>query len=280
MTAQIPIVMTHHTTTKPFLKWAGGKYRLASVIRAALPQGRRLIEPFVGSGAVFLNMDYSSYVLADANQHLIDLFQLIKYDGVEFIDYCQSFFNGDVNSELVFYQRRELFNSTDDIKLKSALFIYLNRHCFNGLCRYNAKGFFNVPFGRYKLPLFPRQEILAFYKKSQYASFSASDFVKTMEMAEKGDVIYCDPPYVPLSATASFTSYTHGGFGLEEQNQLAAMALKLSLKGIPVIISNHHTPFTLNAYKDARIELFDVQRFISSKAESRGKVSELLAIFS
>lgn len=92
MTAQIPIVMTHHTTTKPFLKWAGGKYRLASVIRAALPQGRRLIEPFVGSGAVFLNMDYSSYVLADANQHLIDLFQLIKYDGVEFIDYCQSFF--------------------------------------------------------------------------------------------------------------------------------------------------------------------------------------------
>ena len=280
MTAQIPIAMTQHTTTKPFLKWAGGKYRLASVIRAALPQGRRLIEPFVGSGAVFLNMDYSSYVLADANQHLIDLFQLIKYDGVEFIDYCQSFFNGDVNSELVFYQRRELFNSTDDIKLKSALFIYLNRHCFNGLCRYNAKGFFNVPFGRYKLPLFPRQEILAFYKKSQYASFSASDFVETMEMAEKGDVIYCDPPYVPLSATASFTNYTHGGFGLEEQNQLAAMALKLSLKGIPVIISNHHTPFTLNAYKDARIELFDVQRFISSKAESRGKVSELLAIFS
>ena len=280
MTAQIPIAMTQHTTTKPFLKWAGGKYRLASVIRAALPQGRRLIEPFVGSGAVFLNMDYSSYVLADANQHLIDLFQLIKYDGVEFIDYCQSFFDGDVNSELVFYQRRELFNFTDDIKLKSALFIYLNRHCFNGLCRYNAKGFFNVPFGRYKLPLFPRQEMLAFYKKSQYASFSASDFVKTMEMAEKGDVIYCDPPYVPLSATASFTSYTHGGFGLEEQNQLAVMALKLSLKGIPVIISNHHTPFTLNAYKDAKIEFFDVQRFISSKAESRGKVSELLAIFS
>lgn len=280
MTAHISIATTNNITTKPFLKWAGGKYRLASVIHAALPQGSRLIEPFVGSGAVFLNMDYPSYMLADSNHHLIDLFQLLKSEGVDFINYCQSFFDKEANSESVFYQRRDLFNTTNDIKLRSALFVYLNRHCFNGLCRYNAKGFFNVPFGRYKSPLFPRQEMLAFHRKSQYACFNVSDFSDTMRMAQKGDIIYCDPPYVPLSATASFTSYTQGGFGLEEQNKLAAMALELSLKGIPVIISNHHTPFTLNAYKDAKIEFFDVQRFISSKAESRGKVSELLAIFS
>ena len=190
MTAHISIATTNNITTKPFLKWAGGKYRLASVIRAALPQGSRLIEPFVGSGAVFLNMDYPSYVLADSNHHLIDLFQLLKSEGGGFIDFCQSFFDKEANSESVFYQRRDLFNATNDIKLRSALFVYLNRHCFNGLCRYNAKGFFNVPFGRYKSPLFPRQEMLAFHRKSQYACFNVSDFSHTMKMAQKGDIIY------------------------------------------------------------------------------------------
>ena len=266
--------------TKPFLKWAGGKFRLVNMIRSALPEGQRLIEPFVGSGAVFLNMDYSSYMLADSNKHLSDLLNLLKNDVIEFIDYCQSFFDEIANSELVFYQRRELFNTTQDVRLKSALFVYLNRHCFNGLCRYNSKGYFNVPFGRYKLPMFPRQEMMSFYQKSHNAIFQVSDFVKTMKMAQKGDVIYCDPPYVPLSATSSFTNYTHDGFGFQEQNKLAEMAVELSSQGIPVIISNHHTPFTLNAYQKAKIESFDVQRFISSKVDSRGKVSELLAVFS
>ena len=133
---------------KPFLKWAGGNYRLIDRIQSVLPAGNRLIEPFVGSGAVFLNTNYKSNLLTDSNPDLINLFKNLQNEGQNFINYCSSFFVPENNNELAFYQFREEFNTTTDIRKKSALFGYLNRHCFNGLCRYNSKGGFNVPFGR------------------------------------------------------------------------------------------------------------------------------------
>lgn len=264
---------------KPFLKWAGNKYQILDHIKSSLPKGNRLIEPFVGSGAIFLNTDYSQNLLTDSNQDLINVYQHLQKEGMIFIEYCKTFFDAANNSKLVFYAFRDQFNATEDARLKSALFLYLNKHCFNGLCRYNNQGEFNTPFGKYKKPYFPEKEMLFFYQKAQDAEFRQSDFVATMEEAIRGDVVYCDPPYVPLSKTANFTSYSTGGFNADQQEQLANMAKKLAKKGVPVIISNHHTEFVLKIYKDAHIQKFDVQRYISCNGGHRGKAKEVLAVF-
>ena len=265
---------------KPFFKWAGGKYKIIDKIKASLPIGDRLVEPFAGSGAVFINTEYKKYIIADSNADLINVFVHVQREVLDFIFYVKQLFVKKNNQEDAFYCLREEFNLTNDARRKAALFIYLNRHCFNGLCRYNSKGGFNVPFGRYVNPMFPEKEMFNFFKKSQFAEFRVADFVKTMLEAELGDVVYCDPPYVPLTLTSKFTSYTQDGFGLDKQKELANMAKILMKKGIPVIISNHDTDFTRSIYSAAKIQSFDVQRFISSDAANRNKVSELLVAFS
>lgn len=264
---------------KPFLKWAGGKYRLTERIKSALPQGSRLIEPFVGSGAVFLNTNYSANLLADSNPDLINLFRFLQKEGQGFIQFCGLLFTPENNTETAFYELRDEFNKTNDLRKKAALFVYLNRHCFNGLCRYNSKGGFNVPFGKYSKPTLPEKEMFYFHEKAQHATFEVADFKSTMNKAQPGDVVYCDPPYVPLSATSSFTSYAKGGFGLDEQHALADMAKTLQKRGVTVVISNHDTEFTNQVYHPAKIITFDVQRFISSDTKNRNAVGELLAIF-
>lgn len=264
---------------RPFLKWAGNKYQILERIKAVLPPGNRLIEPFVGSGAVFLNTDYKKYLLTDNNEDLIKLFLTLQAEGEPFINYCKSFFTEEHNSEDRYYELREVFNSTSDTRLKSALFIYLNRHGYNGLCRYNSKGGFNTPFGQYSKPYFPENEMRYSYIKSKKAVFKIADFRDIMKKAKKGDVVYCDPPYVPLSATANFTTYSTGGFGRNDQVELAELAQELAGRGVPVLISNHATEFTLDAYKTAKIELFSVQRFISCDGANRGKAEEVLALF-
>lgn len=265
---------------KPFLKWAGGKYKIIDKVKDKLPQGTRLIEPFVGSGAVFMNTDYDSYLLGDANPDLINVFKHVQSNGTEFINYAQQFFCAENNQEAAFYEFRQTFNETNDLTLKAALFIYLNRHCFNGLCRYNSKGGFNVPFGRYTMPAFPEKELNAFHLKSKNAIFQHASFEQTMEQAVAGDVVYCDPPYVPLSLTSSFTSYTQAGFSQRDQERLGELANLLVKRGACVVISNHDTLFTRQVYAAAKINAFNVQRFISSNASNRGKAAELLAVFS
>lgn len=265
--------------TKPFLKWAGSKLKIIDRILTQLPDGQRLIEPFVGSGAVFLNATFDSYLLADTNPDLINLFSIIQQEGKDFADYAAALFTAENNRPEVFYQLRAEFNATTDSRRKSALFIYLNRHCFNGLYRCNSSGSFNVPFGRYAKPAFPYAEVLQFHQKSRQAEFKHQDFMHTMDMARPGDVVYCDPPYVPLSPTASFSDYTGAGFGQQQQRQLANKAAELSRRGVSVIISNHSTPFTREIYQAAKITEFDVQRFISSKTGQRNKAPELVARF-
>jgi DNA adenine methylase len=264
---------------KPFLKWAGSKYKIVERIRNSLPPGKRLIEPFAGSGAVFLNTTYEEYLVADSNADLINLFEQIKSNGENFIEYAKPIFNEENNTESTFYRFREEFNDTKDFQRKAALFIYLNRHCFNGLCRYNSKGGFNVPFGRYAGPKFPEEEVRNFIKKSEKAIFKQAGFEETMASAREGDVVYCDPPYVPLSVTSNFTSYTQEGFGSKEQEILANAAYSLKKRGIPVVISNHDTAFTRAMYSSANIHAFDVQRFISRDVNNRGKAAELIAVF-
>lgn len=265
---------------KPFLKWAGSKYRILDRILGQLPSGDRLIEPFAGSAALFLNTEYPAYWIADANRDIINLYEQIQLEGEAFIQYCRSFFCPENNAREAYLQYRVLFNVTGDARLKAALFLYLNRHGYNGLCRYNSRGKYNVPFGRYVTPYFPQEEMRFFAEKSRNAVFSCTDFENTMRQAVPGDVVYCDPPYVPLSVTASFTGYHTGGFDDSQQIRLRDLAMELAAKGIPVLISNHATPHTVELYASATITVFPVQRFISCNGGKRSMADEVLALFS
>ena len=203
----------------------------------------------------------------------------MKEDKQQFIDYTRSFFTPENNQENKFYELRERFNESQDLVDRSALFVYLNRHAFNGLCRYNSKGKFNVPFGRYTSPYFPEDEMHDFIEKSIRIELMCGDFQVALDKADKDDMVYCDPPYVPLSETASFTAYAKDGFGLDEQSRLAQSAKQISEQSQGVLISNHDTAFTREIYKEARLETVTVQRNIAAKGSSRQKIGELLAIY-
>jgi len=267
-------------TNKPFLKWAGNKFRIINTIRTMLPQGVRLVEPFAGSGAVFLNTDFDQYLLADSNADLISLFNIVREHGDAFIAQCERLFRDSTNQEAYYYRRRDEFNQCQDTVRKAALFVYLNRHGYNGLCRYNASGGFNVPFGRYKKPYFPAKEMQRFHQHAQRARFVHQDFVQVFDTLKTGDVVYCDPPYVPLSKSASFTSYSAGGFDLQQQTRLAVLAQSARQRGVPVLISNHNTRFTRTAYESAdNIKRLQVKRLISCQGQKRQPAAELLALF-
>lgn len=264
---------------RPFLKWAGGKFRVLDEILPRLPKGSRLVEPFAGSAAVSINAQFASALAADSNADLINLYRTIQADAARFIAEAKSLFGGARNTRGWFDELRAEFNASDDPFRRSVIFVYLNRHGFNGLCRYNGKGRFNVPFGKYGNPGFPALEVEAFSQAATHIEFVHQDFLTTMSQAEVGDVVYCDPPYVALSATSNFTSYSTGAFGSTEQTALAEKARECASRGIPVVISNHDTVESRAIYRDAEIHSFSVQRFISSKASTRGTAPELLAIF-
>lgn len=266
---------------KPFLKWAGSKRKIISNVRdciGVISNKGRLIEPFVGSGTVFMNVKAESYILSDLNMDLINLFNIIKEDPTNLISYCrEELFVPSNNNEDTYYKLRVQFNDTKDNFIRAALFLYLNRHGFNGLCRYNRLGKFNVPFGKYKTNYFPEPEILFCVDRLQRCEFFHQDFRKTFDLAEQHDVIYCDPPYAPISKTSAFTSYTDDGFGLQDQIDLAELAKTSKAK---VVISNNLTEFTEELYEDADsiIEL-NVQKSVGSRKDSRGRTKEVMVIY-
>lgn len=264
---------------RAFLKWAGGKYPLLDDIKRYLPQGECLIEPFVGAGSVFLNTDFSRYILADINSDLISLYNIVKTRTDEYVQASRELFMPETNQAEVYYQFREEFNACQDPFRRAVLFLYLNRFGYNGLCRYNLRGEFNVPFGRYKKPYFPEAELYHFAEKAQNAEFHCLSYEECMDRADINSVVYCDPPYAPLSATANFTAYHTNSFSPKEQAHLAEMAEKLVSKQIPVLISNHDTPDTREWYRAAKHFQVKVRRSISSNGGTRKKVNELLALY-
>lgn len=263
---------------KSFLKWAGGKSQSLELIKSTIPgKPRRLVEPFVGSAVVSLNVEAESYLLADYNQDLIDVFRTLKDLGTDFVAYCKEKFVGGNNKD-IFYYNRNMFNALSSGTERSALFIYLNRHCFNGLCRYNSSGKFNVPFGKYNTVYFPEKEMLNFIDRSDRYEFMCCSFEETFKRQKPGDVIYCDPPYIPLNATSAFTDYTDKGFPFEMQRQLVECA-EGSIN--PVLISNHWVPgVTEDLYKNGNTDLRkQISRSISARGSSRGKVEEVLVTY-
>lgn len=272
--------MHKNNKNRAFLKWAGGKYSLLEHILPHLPHSPKLIEPFFGAGSVALNTEYDSYQLNDINADLVNLYKLVQHSSPQFIEALRPLFTKETNDSNFYYERREEFNSTDDKFRRALLFVYLNRHGYNGLCRYNQKGGFNVPFGRYVKPKMPDAEISNFATRFKRAEFTNLDYVEVIKKAPDNSVIYCDPPYIPISKTASFTQYATNGFNLEAQENLANTVKEaVALRPITIVISNHDTPLSRMLYKGAKFKSFSARRFISQNAQNRKPVKELVAIF-
>lgn len=282
------MTVTESKLNKSFLKWAGGKSQLVEEIFSLVPRSHsgRFIEPFVGSGVVSLNArpkGFSEMVIGDTNDALIAVWCQLKWN-CDFIDDVSNYFQGDLNREVTYYTLRERFN--DGLKhwnepMVARLFLYLNRHGFNGLCRFNAKGEFNVPFGRYDKPYFPKEELEHAQREMRHIRVYHKSFVDTFnEEVAPGDVIYCDPPYIPLSASSNFTAYSKEPFALKEQEQLAECAEAARKKGATVIISNNDVPLARKLYKNAdEVRFPEVSKKISCKADGRKKVREILVVY-
>lgn len=266
---------------RPVLKWAGAKRKLVSHISPwAPPTARRLIEPFLGSAAVALNLGFAQNLLADSNPDVIGLYRCLGEDAVRFENECRQLFVPANNNAEAYYRLREEFNATTEAWRRSVLFVYLNRHGYNGLCRYNNKGRFNVPFGRYDAPRFPAEEFAQMAGLLARSELRCEDFKTVMREAGAGDFVYCDPPYSPASDTANFTSYAKGGFSHADQLDLVAAAVEAAARGAVVAISNHDTPVTRALYEGAThtIEL-RVPRLISCDGGSRHRAAELLVVY-
>lgn len=261
------------------LKWPGSKSRAMEELKKHLPKGKRLVEPFAGSCAVMMNTDYDEYLIADINPDLINFYQRLISNPDAVIYFASYLFTTRNNAE-EFYRLRLNFNSNiQSPDAKAATFLYLNRHCYNGIVRYNQAGHFNVPYGKYKAPYFPETEIRAFAEKAKRATFICADFSETLAMVRDGDVIYCDPPYNPLEGKESFTGYHTGGFSTDQQQALANRLHALAMQGYPVVASNSDSLLTSGQYGFGRFDLhkINVARSVGASAGTRVAAPEIIA---
>lgn len=270
---------------RPFLKWAGGKAKLAPrIIDAAPPGFARYIEPFCGAAAVFFALAERPVpaVLADANPDLIETFIVLRDEPDALIDRLRGMSHAYLASEPE--ARRETFytvraSSPRTPAERAARFIFLNKTCYNGLFRVNARGGFNVPHGRYKNPRILDEELLARCSLAlQHAELLTEDFAALCSTARPGDFVYLDPPYHPLSATANFTGYTRSDFGAADQLRLRDIFEALTRRGVAAVLSNSAHDFTKQLYGGLGygIEVVSMSRAINSRGSSRAPIPELL----
>jgi DNA adenine methylase len=260
---------------KPFIKWAGGKRSLIEQMEPHLPRSfARYHEPFVGGGALFFHLGRKRCFLSDNNLRLIRTYLGLRDATDEVIALLRSYpHSRDFFLEL----RAKDVDAMPDAEV-AAWFIYLNKTGFNGLYRVNSKNGFNVPFGDYKRPRTCDEPTLrACARQLQGVEVVHQDFEQAARRARKGDLVYFDPPYVPLSRSSSFTSYTQHGFGPDEQRRLRDLALDLKQRGVHVLLSNSSADAVRELYADG-FELVEIQarRSINSQAGGRGAVTELL----
>jgi DNA adenine methylase len=270
---------------KPLLKWAGGKRHIAHTLERHIPEdwsSGTYFEPFLGGAALFLHLKPGSAVVADLNPWLVRFYKDVRdvpqklLDGIQTL--ADSFDSAPIEYKKDFYlDVRAKFNDLQPSIHSSVLFFALNKLCFNGLYRENSKGKFNVPFGKkLKFPSIMFEDFLAASRLLAVTSIAVADFVETVERASEGDFVYFDPPYIPLSATASFTSYSSEGFGLDSQRRLASTMLNLQERGVRAMTSNSFTDLTAEIYGSMRQEVVLAPRMVSARASGRGEVKELL----
>lgn len=265
----------------PIVKWVGGKTRLLPELTARMPkQFGRYYEPFVGGGALFYRLAPEHAVLADANADLIATYAAVRDDVDGVIQGLAK--HAHLHCETYYYSMRQWWNESRadmDHDMRAATFIYLNKTCFNGLWRVNRSGDFNVPMGRYTDPpicvpdaLRTASGLLAL------ATLRCGDYGIAVADATRGDFLYFDPPYDPVTKTANFTSYTDNGFGHDQQRALAETARSLVARGCQVMLSNSDTSFIRSLYQDFAIDRVKCARAINSNGSKRGAVDELIII--
>lgn len=277
--------------SRPIIKWAGGKTRVLPNLLPFLPKADCLVEPFVGGAAVFLNTDYRRYILADINPDLINLYRQVSNYPEQVIDVAKRLFK-TFCTEDGYSDVRDDFNtrSQDVMPIhdgpyvvhieRAAQFLFLNRHGYNGVCRYNKRGGYNVPYGKYKSVYFPELEIRQFAEKANDTKtiFLCSPFERTLQVIEGVScAIYCDPPYLPASKTANFTQYHSGTFAAEQHRKLVKALIDVNEKcGLPVVISNSDTPTTREIYHSFDLHEITASRSISANAATRGEAKEVI----
>jgi DNA adenine methylase len=266
---------------RPFLKWAGGKGQLIEQFRPLLPpQFHRYFEPFVGSGAVFFALRAQTKArdatLTDVNRELVDCYRAVKRDVEAVIAALRS----HAYDEDHYYRVRDIDPAELPLAERAARAIFLNKTGYNGLYRVNKKGRFNVPFGRYTNPGFAGREsvenLRACARALRTVAIEVRDFGDVAVHAREGDFVYFDPPYVPASSTADFTSYVPGGFGLPEQERLADVFARLTQMGVRAMLSNSDTPAVRALYRAYRVDTVLASRSINSRGDKRGKVGEVV----
>jgi len=256
------------------LKWAGNKTDVMSHLKKHLPAGPRLVEPFAGSCAVMMETDYPSYLVADINPDLINLYQQIKDNSENFIAVAKGFFER-ANTEKVYYEIRSNFNFPGETTnfWRAVFFLYLNRHCYRGVCRYNKRGLFNVPYGNYKKTYFPETEIRAFAEKAKRATFVCAGYEETLALLLPGDVIYCDPPY-----DGTFAGYHTAGFSEDDQYRLASILERRSSEGHPVVASNSDTLLIGSLYRNFTLHKITTARSVGVAAGKSKSAAEVIAV--
>jgi DNA adenine methylase len=264
----------------PFLKWAGGKWAIAGRIASLLPKDtahRTYREPFLGGGAMFFHLQPEKAVLSDSVKALIDTYEVVKTNVEALIRRLGTL--REAHSDEHFYEIRAAFNQKKRAEKieRAAWLIYLNKTCYNGLFRTNKSGEFNVPVGRFVNPgiVDPPKLRLAAAVLSR-AKLMHAPFDHLVDAARPGEVIYLDPPYDPISKTSSFAGYSDGTFGPADQERLAAVFRQLDAKGCLLALSNSDTPLVRRLYEGYDFSPVIAPRAISSKAATRGEVSELL----
>ena len=260
---------------KPFLKWVGGKRQLMPELKRYIPETfSRYFEPFVGGGALFFELRPRKAVLADVNERLIRTYRGVR----DSVDEVIRLLNEYPHESAFFYRLRQADVDAGTDAEVAAWFIYLNRTGFNGLYRVNQSNGFNVPFGRYENPtICDAPNLRACSRALANADLLVTDFAKATTKAKAGDFVYFDPPYVPLSTTSSFTSYTSGGFGAAEHERLRDVARDLKKRDVSVLLSNSSAPFVRSLYRRGfRAREVSATRLINSKASGRGAITELL----
>lgn len=258
----------------PFVKWVGGKRALLPELAARFPvRFNRYFEPFLGGGAVFFHLQPERSVLSDFNAELIDTYVSVRDD----VDGLIQHLAAHRNDEEYYYALRAQDPTSLSRLERASRLIYLNRTCFNGLYRVNARGGFNVPYGKHKNPTICNEPGLrAASVALQGAAISHRSYAAVLEEARPGDFLYFDPPYHPRNATANFTSYTADSFCERNQADLADTFRELARRGCKVMLSNSDTPLIRDLYADFHVEVVMAPRFVNRDASKRGPVSELV----
>jgi len=265
-----------------FVKWAGGKSQLLDQFEPYFPTNfDKYFEPFIGGGAVFyyVKQRYSptKIILSDSNKTLVDCYIHVRDSVEDLIELLR--IHKENHSKEYYYQIRDRFNSKSGGIEESAMFLYLNKTCFNGLYRENSKGEFNVPFGRYKNPNIVNEKTLRKASELlQGVEIRLMDFEEVEGFVSDNDLVYFDPPYHPLSKTSSFTSYTNGYFKREDQIRLSELYKRLDKKQAKLKLSNSDTPFIRKLFGRYDIQVVKSRRSINCKGNGRGKINELLIL--